>query len=492
MKICLDPVYTGKPDRCASNIKMRKIVEYLLERRDDVYFYWFVPDWVTEKELGWYPKHCNIRYIKLPYSFNDRTVECLRIPKEYYSLVSFNGELWDIDVIVTNRASMVPMIKGMIHKPGPRDYWSRRVILIEDMPLMRFKDHAPMGHPESQELSTLIGYACSDLTAISAFWEKDIIIKESKKYLTPSLCRRIMRSMVESSPVLVDKVETKSKRVIQDFIDKKRPFNVGFVGRMVHGNNPTDIFKVMEHMWVYYGDLDIKYHISTQSAHVGRVKVPEFIHLRKLCREDFWEFVQTQMDVFIFMSVEEDYSMSLLEPLLLGTPAILIKRKWSVPTVGEYYPFFVRNVKEAYALVKNFYENYPRLYKKFVEWQQGPFQKLMKGRNDVYVPRVVEAQLDVYESDYEGNKQKFTKYRNDIVDALTKYSKESPDRSFVLREALRDIHNTEKFKATFAAKLQADADYVRRSFSVDWNNYRLRLKALGYRDVGVTPGHMGV
>ena len=55
MKILLDPIYTNDPGHCASNVKMKKIVEYTLKEREDVFFYWLVPDWTAEED-GEFPR----------------------------------------------------------------------------------------------------------------------------------------------------------------------------------------------------------------------------------------------------------------------------------------------------------------------------------------------------------------------------------------------------------------------------------------------------
>jgi hypothetical protein len=492
MKILLDPVYTNDPGHCASNVKMYKIASHLLEKRKDVFFYWLVPSWATEEEKAWYPKDERIKYIDYPYN-KDRLREFMRVDRLYDQLISFQGDLWDVDLFVTNRASLVPLIKGIANKPSRVALnWSKRVVLIEDMPLMDFKLTVPLSNPKAQTSQTLVGYLNADTTIISAFWEKAVILSEAKRYLSPSSVKYIEKTMIESSAVYVEETSLKTKDSILRMLSGEREFTIGFVGRMAVSNKPEEIFDIMEKHWIFRAGSPkkIRCMISTQSANTGKVQVPKFVELHRPAREGFWELVRNEMDVFVFMSPEEDYSMSLMEPLILGCPAVVIRNRWSEPTLGKEYPFFANNAKEAYAIVRAFYEDYATQYKKFVEWSKKVLTPLLQERNKVYTPFLLEKDVEAWYDDY-------TEYvsgphslgTNEIVNLLYDYA-EQHGRELVIPEAIKALdkqgllyHLAEKLSMKFRER-------TRLTFATDWNLFRLGLKLKGYDDVSVAVGHM--
>lgn len=504
MRIYIDCIYTARPSHCASHAKMRKIVDYLLGKVPDLMVYWQRPADLDEEQQAAYPASDRIEFIEYPYVTIDRLREYLRVDRVLYDNLNFQGKFWDADILITNRAQMVPILRALMNKPGRHAMlWSKRIFLIEDMPLMDFKLTVPVSAPEAQSLQALIGYATADTVAISAFWEKDYILQEARNYLSPAMVRQIGQRMIESTPVLVGDTKLKSKEVVMEQLEGRRPFTIGFCGRMTHGTRSEDIFGLMGKHWIMRGGNEkrpVRCIASTQSvvkkdasgrvSRAGRVSVPEWVEVANLPREGFWDLMRTQVDVLMFLSPEEDYSMSLMEPILLGTPAVLIDCRWSRPTVGEDYPFFVKNDAEAYAMVKAFYDDYPGMYKKFADWARGSFNALMQSRNDTYVPYLVEKEVADWHIDFaDAVKRSRTLSSNEMVAMFDAYGR-AHGNELVLWDAVHALDEAGELRHLAVKTGQHFLDTRKLTFGTDWNMFRLGLMERGWIDASPKVGHM--
>ena len=121
---------------------MKNCVTHLMQHIPDLYVYWFVPAEMTDEERDWLPASERILYIPIPY-FKDRYKEYWHASEEYRRNVAFSGEYWDVDIAITNRTTLVPFLRWAMHRPGGMIAWSKRVFLIEDMPIMSFKMFIP-------------------------------------------------------------------------------------------------------------------------------------------------------------------------------------------------------------------------------------------------------------------------------------------------------------------------------------------------------------
>jgi len=77
MKIVIDPIYTGDVRKCASAVKMKRVVEGMLEDNPDLYVYWFIPEDIDDESRDWLPDDPRIAYHTASYS-DDRLKEYMR------------------------------------------------------------------------------------------------------------------------------------------------------------------------------------------------------------------------------------------------------------------------------------------------------------------------------------------------------------------------------------------------------------------------------
>ena len=487
MKILLDPVYTNLPSKCASTIKMKKVVEHFLSTYKDVFFYWLHPEWADAEEMKFFTQHKAVRLIPYPYD-KDRMREFNRVAQRFEDLISFQGQLWDFDLIITNRTSMVPYMKSIMFRPSTRALWSKKVFLIEDMPIMGFKATVPISNERAQDILTIGGYLTADRTAVSAFWEKDIILREMRKYCSPASVAYVEETMIESSPLLFHTMQLKEKKFIQPMLEKKRPFCIGWVGRMTQTTGSEKVFGMMGKQWIFRAKEKIRTVAFTNSMTDGKVHVPEWMEVLRLPREEFWKTIREEVDVYVNLATEEDYPMSLMEPLVLGCPVILVRSYWSVPSVGETYPFYVKNEAEAYAMAKLFIEDYAGQYRKFAEWYQSHLIPMMKERNKVYVPYLVQEMVEEMRLEQAANLQLIASLaENQIVDVLDGYAKKN-GKELVLFDALQGL--SDKFRFLHEKTKRRFVDCRHLVFGTEWNLFRLGLIARGYKDASTKVGHM--
>lgn len=505
MRLYIDCIYTQRPTHCASHAKMRKIVSYLLERVPDLQVYWQRPPELDEEQQAAFPASDRIQFIEYPYITVDRLREFLRVDRVLYDNLNFQGKFWDTDILITNRSQMVPILKALMNKPSRHHMqWSKRIFLIEDMPMMDFKMTVPVSAPEAQNLQALIGYATADTTAISAFWEKRFILQEAKLKLAPAVVREVEKRVVESSPVLVEKTGLKTKATIEAQLKGERPFTMAFCGRMTQATRSEDIFSIMGKQWIARAGAKRKVRCiaSTQSvvkpdatgrvSRAGRVAIPEWVEVKNLPREGFWQLMQEEVDVLCFLSPEEDYSMSLMEPLILGTPAVLVDCRWSRPSVGEDYPFFVKGDAEAYAMIKAFYDDYPAMYAKFAAWSRGTFTKLMHERNATYVPYLVEREAQRWHAGFaEAVGKSRSLQDNEVVNLLDQHGRDHGNE-LVLWDAVHTLDKAGKLNHLATKTGQRFLESSKLTFGTDWNIFRLGLMARGWRDASPKVGHMAL
>lgn len=496
MKILIDCIYTQDVGHCASSAKMRTIVEYVLGAVPDTFFYWLIPDRTTDEEAEWLPKDDRIKYIRYPYS-NDRLKEYMRFYKELEYLIAFNGICWDVDMVITNRTSMVANMKAVMNKVGREGLnWSKKVFLIEDMPIMEYKKLLPLAHAKCQSLQTLTGYMTADVTAISSFWQKNEILIEGRNYLSPSQLDYIRGHMIESTSMKILETGLKKKEHIEPLLKKERPFTMAYTGRMTASQTRIpEILSVMEKNWILKSgaNASIRCLVSTVSQNTAVVSyngergLPDWCEFHRPSREEFWRLFKEEVDVYLFMSKEEDYSMSLMEPLVRGCPAVLIRDKWSIGTVGEDYPFFVSEVNEAYVMVKRFHDDYAGMYKVFAEWSRTRLTPLLHKRNENYICDLVVAQMDQWKRDFVAHNDKYRiDAQNEIVNLIASHGGED----LVIEQVLAKLDEDGVLRH-LARKLDPEwRNHSKMVFSTDWNYFRLGLIAKGYRDGGVTVGHM--
>jgi hypothetical protein len=489
MKILVDPIHTNDPHFCVMNYKMQAMMRHILERRDDIFFYYLIPskgfdgsEWDVD-----YTKlldHPNVKYLELP-TCGDRMKEYLQLSPELREYLSIQGPCWDFDILVTARVPMVPIMRQWMNKISSLTKKARRVITVDDMPMLSFKLCVGQIHEDVQDRQTLSGYLAADGNYFISFWEKDASVALAKQHFSPAKVRELANKSYDCSPILVHDLGIKKKKDIETLYRGDRPFTVGYTQRWEKVHRKTeDIVEIMRKHWVYRGQkTKMRFVVTSNSKQFGNFN---FLEVYRAPREEFWRMMREEVDVILILTIDDDYSMSLIEPLTLGTPAIVKAAKYVKPTLGDDYPFIVTTDTEAYAMVKAFYDDYAGMYQKFVQWQRTTFTRLMNDRNLLYWPDMVLREIQ----ETMGIHSEFGKNQKDnpITEALVQ---DLPVDISIPTE-LQRAHKDGRIGKDLVKVADDRKDRVRITFNYDeWYRYKLDLVTRhGYVDASTTPGHL--
>lgn len=491
LKILLDPILTARPEQCSTAIQFYTFVERVLAKRQDVYFYWPVPVWVTDQEMDWYPTHPNIKYIRIP-QHKDRVYEYLRITDDLDWLLAFNGGFWDWDVLLTVRTGMIPAMRMLSLSTRDRMMsYTKEVWLIENMPLMEFKSSVATLNDEHQDAFTLAGYEAADRVMLMSYHEKKGIMRAARELYSPSTVLRLQDKIKEVVPIQSMTQHLKTKK--QRFQKGQGKFCLAYSGRLgKHGNNLEKIWAIMAKHWIIKGDDKIDLMVMSVSK-ATKLPPPEFVNLVSLPREEFWKTVKNKTHVMILMVEESGFLLSLMEPIFMGTPVIVLRRPCVEGQLGPDYPFYVKSELEAYSMAQVFYDDYDAMYAMFRKWHTDWLQPTYEYRleND-YLYSVLEGYIAEYEARlldrFQTHDSMLSLQGNEIVNAL---ADNYPDdgRLFPL---IKDLAR-QGVLSSLADKVKKDDDryYRATSFSTSWNMFRLGLKGyFEFEDAGVETGHL--
>ena len=379
MKFLIDSLVTSAPSTCSSTIQMYTFVARMLEKYDDVYFYWMVPKWVTDEQMEWFQKSDRIKYIRVA-AHKDRMNEYISFNQEIMDCISFYGDYWDWDVLLTNRAGIVPLYKLWAVSPRQNDHtWVKEVWLIENMPLMSFKPMVATIDASVQDAFTLNGHRAADRVMIMSYHEKSQMLKRAKDFFLPLEVVDLDHKIKE---VVSSQLETMMLKSEKYWYEDGKRFKCAYIGRMASaGTNLESVYGSMLKHWVWSGADNIEVNVLTVTKNPKKVPPSQF-HLKHLPREKFWHTLKTDLHVGMALHEDAGFLLSLMEPLFFGTPMIVMDRAWSRGQLGNEYPFYVKNEQDCYSLLRRFYLDYPAMYKKFekycTEWLWPTYKKIFK------------------------------------------------------------------------------------------------------------------
>lgn len=476
---------TAAPDKCSSNIIFKTAVERLLAEREDVFFYWIIPDWVTDEQFEWYPQSDRVQYIRAPQS-TDRVREYLQVPEVLREALTFYGPCWDFDVLMTMRSVMVPQMRLLMNSPRAIGrWWLKEVWLIDVMPMMDFKPTVPKMVPDVHERATLAGYQAADKVWCISYYEPAQIKKAARRRLQPSEAIKIADKVKTGVTAQFEKIKTKAKKH-RFKSGGDRPFGLSFIGRMEKANGIIDIHDTMKKAWIARGD-NVKPIVCTVSKVVKEFD-EDLIDVRFPPREEFWKICETELDATIYVSQEAAVSLSVLEPIMLGVPCITIRDEPRRTLLGDDYPLYADSLTNVYGVFKALYDDYDYWYGKFAEWQQGWFKETWTRRfEEDLIYTQISASLVEYEQKIQDRLEKLTSLRdNDTVLGLV----DAMGDDDVIYEAVQRT-GSERFGVMVQKSDPENHASRNLTFMSNWNYYRLGLKLFhGFEDASPQLGHL--
>lgn len=488
MKYLFDPILSGHPHKCSSAFKYAEIAKRLLVQDPHAFIYWPVPTWVNEEGRNWLPKDPRIQYFDV-FSYKDRVREYLRFPEWLEDACFNNGTHWDCDFIITMRTAQVPNMA--LNKSPYRDnrqHVLSRIILLEEMALLTSRMTVFANHPVATDLATVNGHYMADRSYITAQHVRNQVISAAMNFLPPSRVRDLDKRLHLVRPLTLSQFETFSDKKIKA---KKKPLKATFVGRMNRSMSQFELSsKSTEYEWIMNGAEGIEYKASTVSDAIK--DNPLHCEIRQNNREQFWAMLRDETDVVLYLAVDGEFSLSMIEPMGLGVPVLLNRTAQSMGLVGKEYPFFVTNKESILGYLKAFRDDYATQYAKFVQW-----------RDTTFLHRLTEGEYkdELYSHVLEG----IARDRIDIFTELTRFQPKdvSEKKSDFLREydkllaasdeiMLPDVLGTIPGAEGIKDKMAPD-DWRTRSMSFQTPWQPLRLRAMlyhGYVDASHKTGHM--
>lgn len=496
MRILLDPVLTADPAKCSVTIQFYEFVRRTLEveKRTDVFFYWIVPTHVEDEAFGWYPKHPNIQYIRMPRS-KDRVRDYITMSPEMEEVLAFNGSHWDFDVLLTVRAMLIPLMRVIMNSPRTRKTaWTKEVWLIEDMPMMQFKTTVPTMVPDVHDRMTIEGHIAADRSFVCSYHERPEIIRAARQYFTPSIVRDLDAKLQD---VVTAQFESYQLKTPDQYYTPggDKPFGLAYIGRMEKANNIVDIHDIMLKTWVMRGD-KVKLVVCTVSK-VVPVFDTELVDVRQPNREEFWKIVKEEMHAFLKMPNGGGFSLSLIEPIMLGTPVLTIRTPAYESLLGKEYPLFAEGPSQVPGLVKALYDDYGYHYERFREWHENWFRPTYARRmqEDLLYTKL-SAAIDAFNRKLEDRKSELMSLEeNKMVQRLAELLGTQPEGCAApIRTVFDGLRwMGESGEVDVLDKKTEPGDRLTRNitFSTPWNPYRLGLMLhYGYRDASADVGHL--
>lgn len=489
MKILIDCIHTNDVQFCSANYKMQQLMKHVLSLRKDVFFYYLLPkdkkvgygSWSNDEE--WLYKHKNIKYIEIETSA-DRMREYWSFSQKMESLISFNGEAWDFDVILTGRHTMVPMFKAWMQRSGGTR--AKKVWVEDEFPLMTFKSRACLPFGKEQDLYALDCYWQADRTYMLSFYSKDKILARARDFLSPSIVMDLKEKIVTTSSVKIEDFHTKSDDYIKSVVKKKKRFTVAFPIRARNVNKYIPTLDMFEKDWIRNGKDDVRYLCCQNSRHVEKLKQFKHLDVIRASREEFWRLMREEVDLISSYCSDADYPLSLVEPLYLGVPAIILKADYTDATFGKDYPFYVNNVKEGYAIFHAFRKDYAGMYAKFMKWYNEFWKPTLLQRNESWLPYIFMKDLEALEQEYVDRFAK--KNSNEIVNLILEEAKD--DKKFTIHEILERLEQKKKL-GSLAQIYKKDRRKIPIAMATEFNAYRLFLKyKYGYKDASTATGSL--
>lgn len=489
MKVLFEPIYSTQPHKCSSASKYKRIATDLLAQRDDVFIYWPIPEWTDETSHNWLPKDERIRYIDHNVT-KDRVREYQLYYEDLERKVAFFGECWDYDVLITMRTAQVANMRASMNSPRQkRMTWLKKLVLLEEMAILDFRKTVPVSAPEAQDALTILGYLTSDISYITAQHVREGIIQRAKTIYSPSQVNMLRDKLRLVNPALIDEFSTKGPQ--HRFKRGEQPFCLGFVGRM--SNSMTrlpDVYEVMDKNWIMKGDQGFKVIISTVSTGV-KLPPPDFVVFENNPREKFWARVKEDMHLVISMSIDAEFSLSLIEPVIFGTPLVIAREDWTEGLLGKEYPFFVKGKVQAMGVIRAFHDDYDAMYQKFVEWRETHFKPRFEpgGVYDRNLYRDLLTEIGDY--DWQVSNRFREAHPNKETNKIAQLVMErvADKDEFVLFDVLRDLDKDGTLR-NLGDKLDED-DKRNLTFMTPWHEWKVIFRTFfGFTDASTQLGHM--
>ena len=296
MKIVIDPIFTTQTiETCQYHFMMQSVMKHILSKREDVFFYYAVPENFDELGMKWnidtskFYQHKNIKYVNVR-SKRDRIQEYLRVVPQLEELYSFQGDFWDADLYITARSLLVPFLRQ--HAVGTRTGMphAKKFIIVDGFPLLSYKGgQGAKIPPMLMDLITVTGYQAADVAYTMSPHEYAEIVDAAKQQLSPSNAKRIKEKTRLMVSFPFEKSKLKTKATIDKIMKRQKPFTIAYTRRFnINKGNIEEVLKVMGKHWIYNGKTKVRCVFTSASEHIYGGYDKSWMEMVHTPREEFW------------------------------------------------------------------------------------------------------------------------------------------------------------------------------------------------------------
>lgn len=266
-----------------------------------------------------------------------------------------------VDMVLTTRTGVAGYIQRML--------WMKRdtfiPVVIQEQMAADFSSQVVRGIDDMDLMARSFSYAmCPSVFSIPL--EKKVAMTAAKRYLTPSVFRKLNeRSRVMPPGLDFDVVNSVREKVTR----KNAKFTVFFGGRFNMLKRAKELIETYD--WFYSRGRPIRVVITSPlGSFPKKMRKPEELEVHTGLNTKQFLTLCCKSHVLLASSKLEGFTVGLLEQLATGIVAILPDLDWAAELLRDqwpHYPFKFKTFSEAYGLMNWIYENYEEAQEK-VAW----------------------------------------------------------------------------------------------------------------------------
>jgi hypothetical protein len=183
--------------------------------------------------------------------------------------------------------------------------------------------------------------------------------------------------------------------------------------------------------------------------------------------------------------------MSLIEPVLFGTPLVIAREDWTEGLLGKEYPFFVEGKAQAYGMVHAWHDDYEGLYAKFLDWRENVFLARFAPGGPYSTNLYSDLLKEVATFDLDVAASFSAKSPGKKDNEMARQIVEEGGDEFILFDVVKRLAEKGALRNNVEQKLKPDfAETTNTTFLTPWHELKAILTAFyGYRDASVKVGH---
>ena len=270
-------------------------------------------------------------------------------------MFSKHGGKYITDVVITSKAAIIPYLQVLLS-----DYeHCKNIPCFHIEPGVTDTEGHNYFEGDSRLMLVSAGYVYGTPVFLTDY-ERARAARLASKFFSPYRISQMMRKAIVTSVGVHCAV---LDELIRD-IPKRERFTLFYGGRLNRTKRPERIIEVYDKFFSYGRDLDIVVTTGTRKSTFCKqwgeiTKGRPNINVRFQCPREEYLRIATSCHAFIVWSVSEAFPVGFWEQMYMGLIGLFPKTNWAVKQLPEGYPWIFSSKTEAYAMLKEIYDDYP-------------------------------------------------------------------------------------------------------------------------------------